>query len=227
MTKKNIDPSYHESQEWADVHAAEDDAAARREAIKSPVGARAFDSERIMSAVKEILNAVGEDPAREGLRDTPRRVAAMYQELFSGLTYDPAEHLATYFESENHDEIVLLKDIEFFSTCEHHLLPIIGRAHVAYLPTRRIVGLSKLARVVEGFARRPQIQERMTNQIADALNDSLTPQGVAVIIEAQHLCMTVRGIKKRQSTMTTSAMRGAFVDDPATRSELMSLVYNK
>jgi GTP cyclohydrolase IA len=225
MTNKRPSGQYSSALEWADVIAAEDDFDLRKELIKSAAGTRPFDLERIRAAVREILMAVGEDPEREGLKDTPKRVALMYQELFAGLTFDPAEHLKTVFKSEQHNEIVLLRDIEFFSTCEHHLLPIIGKAHVAYLPHKKIVGLSKLARVVEGFARRPQIQERLTNQIADAINTTLAPIGTAVIIEAKHLCMSIRGIKKFDTWMTTSAMRGEFHDDPATREELMSLVF--
>jgi GTP cyclohydrolase IA len=179
-----------------------------------------------MRAVREILEAVGEDPTREGLVDTPRRVAEMYEELFSGLDSDPTEHLSVGFE-EHHKEMIVLRDIPFSSTCEHHLLPFVGTAHVGYIPAGRIVGLSKLARVVEGFARRPQLQERLTSQIADAIDDTLKPRGVGVIIEAQHFCMIVRGVKKPGSTMVTSAMRGLFRNNPPTRAEFLSFVRDR
>jgi GTP cyclohydrolase IA len=185
-----------------------------------------MDRERLMRAVREILEAVGEDPMREGLVDTPRRVAEMYEELFSGLEADPTEHLSVGFE-EHHKEMIVLRDIPFSSTCEHHLLPFVGTAHVGYIPAGRIVGLSKLARVVEGFARRPQLQERLTSQIADAIDDTLKPRGVGVIIEAQHFCMIVRGVKKPGSTMVTSAMRGLFRSNPPTRAEFLSFVRDR
>jgi GTP cyclohydrolase IA len=179
-----------------------------------------------MRAVREILEAVGEDPTREGLVDTPRRVAEMYEELFSGLDSDPTKHLSVGFE-EHHKEMIVLRDIPFSSTCEHHLLPFVGTAHVGYIPAGRIVGLSKLARVVEGFSRRPQLQERLTSQIADAIDDTLKPRGVGVIIEAQHFCMIVRGVKKPGSTMVTSAMRGLFRNNPPTRAEFLSFVRDR
>jgi len=178
----------------------------------------------IERAVRDILRAVGEDPEREGLLKTPNRVARAYAELFAGLTADPRRHLRTVF-TETYDEVVLLRDIEFHSMCEHHLLPFTGRAHVAYLPKGKVVGLSKMARLVEGYARRPQVQERLTTQIADALMESLDPVGAAVVIEASHTCMTIRGAKKHGSTMVTSALRGIFKDSPASRAEILTLMY--
>ena len=178
----------------------------------------------IERAVREILKAVGEDPDREGLLNTPNRVARAYSELFAGLQDNPKRHLATVF-TEQYDEVVLLRDIEFHSMCEHHLLPFTGRAHVAYLPKGKVVGLSKMARLVEGYARRPQVQERLTTQIADALMDALDPVGAACVIEASHTCMTIRGAKKRGSTMVTSALRGIFKDNPASRAEILTLMY--
>ncbi|GBD29552.1 GTP cyclohydrolase 1 [bacterium HR32] len=182
------------------------------------------DRERIEAAVLEILRAIGEDPEREGLRETPRRIAEMYAELFSGLHRDPAVHLEVGFEDEEHHEMVVLKDIPFYSSCEHHLLPFHGVAHVGYVPNGRIVGISKVARVVETLARRPQVQERLTSQIADLLMDRLHAKGAAVVIEAEHLCMTMRGVKKPGSVMVTSAMRGLFRDDARTRAEFLSLI---
>jgi GTP cyclohydrolase I len=182
------------------------------------------DHARIEWAVREILLAVGEDPDREGLRDTPARVARAYAELFSGLHADPREHLQTTF-TQPYDEVVLEKDIEFASVCEHHLLPFMGKVHIAYLPNGRIVGLSKLARVVEVLSHRPQVQERMTEDLADLLMTALEPRGVAVIIEASHTCMTIRGVRKPDAVCTTSAMRGSFRENAATRSELLALLY--
>ena len=170
-----------------------------------------------------MLLAVGEDPDREGLQRTPGRVARAYAELFAGLHEDPDRHLETVF-GESYDEIVLLRDIPFQSMCEHHLLPFTGRAHVAYIPDGQVVGLSKLARLVEGYARRPQVQERLTTQIADALMGRLKPKGAAVVIEATHTCMTMRGVKKPGATMSTSALRGLFKKDPRTRAEFMNLI---
>jgi GTP cyclohydrolase I len=184
----------------------------------------AVDHQRIRAAVREILLAVGEDPDREGLQDTPDRVARMYAELFSGLRQDPRQLLEKTF-TQKYDEVVLVKDIEFASMCEHHLLPFTGRAHIAYLPKGKIVGLSKLARVVEVLSHRPQVQERMTEELADLLMHELDARGVAVIVEASHSCMTVRGVRKENSLCTTSAMRGAFKDNQSTRAELMALVY--
>ena len=184
------------------------------------------DSDRIKAAVREILLAVGEDPQREGLRETPDRVARMYIEMFSGLHRDPREHLRKTF-TQKYDEMVLVKDIEFSSMCEHHLLPFIGKVHVAYLPNGKLAGLSKLARAVETLARRPQIQEKMTEQLADLLMAELGARGVAVIIEATHSCMTIRGVRKPNSIATTSAMRGGFRDNSTTRSELLAHIYGK
>jgi len=182
------------------------------------------DHERIERAVREILLAVGEDPDREGLRETPARVARMYAELFARLHLDPRRHLRKFF-TERYDEVVLVRDISFQSTCEHHLLPFLGKAHVAYLPGPRIVGLSKLARVVEEIARRPQVQERMTEQIANLLVEELQVKGVAVIIEAEHTCMTIRGVRKPGALCITSAMKGHFRTGSSTRAELMTLIY--
>ncbi|HOA73341.1 MAG TPA: GTP cyclohydrolase I FolE [Phycisphaerae bacterium] len=186
---------------------------------------RKVDMERIAAAVREILIGVGEDPDREGLRATPMRVARMYAEVFSGLQEDPRKHLRTFF-TEQYDELVVLRDIPFHSMCEHHLLPFAGKAHVAYLPDGRIVGISKLARVVEAFGRRPQVQERMTNQIADLLMEELNAKGVAVIVQATHLCMTCRGVKKPGTIMVTSALRGRCKSDARTRSEVMMLLHD-
>jgi len=186
-------------------------------------GKTSVDSKRIEKAVSEILLAVGEDPEREGLKETPERVARMYAELLAGMHEDPKEHLRSVF-TENYDEIVLLRNIPFYSICEHHLMPFIGKAHVAYLPSGAILGISKLARIVDCFARRLQAQERLTYQIADFIMNNLKTQGVAVVLEASHSCMTIRGIKKPGSTMVTSAVRGIFKRDPKTRSEVMSLI---
>jgi GTP cyclohydrolase I len=183
-----------------------------------------IDQERIRAAVREILLAIGEDPEREGLRETPERVARMYAEVFAGLHEDPRIHLKKTF-TQKYDEVVLVRDIEFSSFCEHHLLPFIGMAHVAYLPNGKIAGLSKLARVVDSMARRPQVQEQMAQQVADLLMTELNARGVAVILEASHSCMTVRGVQKPDSMTTTSAMRGAFRDNPATRTELLALIF--
>ncbi len=183
-----------------------------------------IDQQRIRRAVREILLAIGEDPERDGLRDTPDRVARMYAELFSGLHENPAIHLKKVFV-QKHDEMVLVKNIAFASMCEHHLLPFIGEAHIAYLPNGRVVGLSKLARVVETVARRPQVQERMTEQIADLLMHHLEARGVGVIIEADHTCMSIRGVRKPGARTITSSMRGGFLTNPATRAELMALVF--
>ena len=183
------------------------------------------DVERIEKAVREILLAVGEDIEREGLRKTPQRVAKMYVELLGGMREDPTIHLRSIF-TENYDEIVLLRNIPFYSICEHHLMPFIGTAHVAYLPTGSVLGVSKLARIVDCFARRLQTQERLTYQIADFIMDRLKPQGVTVVLEASHSCMTIRGIKKSGSEMVTSALRGIFMKDPKSRSEVLSLMRN-
>jgi GTP cyclohydrolase IA len=187
-----------------------------------------FDAVRAQAAIRELLLAVGEDPDRPGLRETPGRVARAYAETFAGMWQDPSEILATTF-AEDHDELVLVKDIPMYSTCEHHLVPFHGVAHVGYIPGEdgRVTGLSKLARLVEVYARRPQVQERMTSQIADAVDDVLKPRGVLVVIEAEHLCMAMRGIRKPGSSTVTSAVRGMFRDSPATRSEAMSLVLGR
>jgi len=186
-------------------------------------GKTKVDSKRIEKAVTEILLAVGEEVGREGLKETPERVARMYAELLAGMQEDPKEHLRSVF-AENYDEIVLLRDIPFYSICEHHLMPFIGSAHVAYLPSGAVLGISKLARIVDCFARRLQAQERLTYQIADFIMNNLKPQGVAVVLEASHSCMTIRGIKKPGSMMVTSAVRGIFKRDPKSRSEVMSLM---
>jgi GTP cyclohydrolase I len=183
-----------------------------------------IDHARIEAAIREILLAVGEDPDREGLQETPARVARMYAELFAGLHGDPRQLLQKTF-TQKYDEMVLERDIEFASICEHHLLPFLGKAHIAYLPAGKIVGLSKLARVVEMLAHRPQVQERMTEEIADLLMEELEPRGVGVILEAAHTCMTIRGVRKPGSICTTSAMRGVFRENQATRNELMALIY--
>jgi GTP cyclohydrolase I len=182
------------------------------------------DHERIRRAVREILLAVGEDPDREGLVETPARVARMYAEVFRGLRQDPAEHLVKMFTQE-YDEMVAIKDIEFASFCEHHLLPFVGKAHVAYLPKGKVVGLSKIPRVIEVLACRPQLQERLTQDVAELLMDRLDALGVAVVIEATHSCMTIRGVRKPGSTFVTSAMLGAFRDRHATRAEFLALVH--
>lgn len=186
---------------------------------------KGIDSERIRKAVQEILLAVGEDLDREGLRKTPERVARMYSELLGGTFEDPSVHLQSVF-TEEYDEIVLLRDIPFYSICEHHLLPFIGKAHVAYLPTGRVLGVSKLARIVDNFSHRLQAQERLTGQIADFLMENLKPQGVAVVLQASHGCMTIRGIRKPGSMMVTSALRGIFKKDARSRSEVLSLMHN-
>ena len=182
------------------------------------------DADKIEKAVKDILVAVGEDTQREGLKRTPERVARMYVELLGGMYEDPDKHLRGVF-TENYDEIVLLRDIPFYSICEHHLMPFIGSAHVAYLPCGMVLGVSKLARIVDCFARRLQTQERLTYQIADYIMNSLKPQGAAVVLEASHSCMTIRGIRKPGSSMVTSALRGIFKRDPRTRSEVLSLMH--
>jgi GTP cyclohydrolase I len=182
------------------------------------------DQVRIQKAVREILLAVGEDPDREGLRETPARVARMYAELFCGLHSDARIHLRKTF-GQKYEEMVLVKDIEFSSMCEHHLLPFTGRAHVAYLPNGRVAGLSKIARVVETLARRPQVQEQMTEQLADLFMTELNARGVGVVLEASHSCMTIRGVRKPGSITTTSAMRGGFRDNSASRNELLALIY--
>jgi GTP cyclohydrolase I len=184
------------------------------------------DLDRIENAVREILYAIGEDPERDGLVETPRRVARMYDELFSGLREDPGEHLKVVFEA-NHDEMVMVRDIPIFSLCEHHLVPWFGHAHIAYIPNvdGRITGLSKLARLVDGFSKRPQVQERLTSQVADRLQAVLEPRGVLVVVEAEHLCMSMRGIRKPGATTITSAVRGHMRDSVAARNEAMSFIH--
>ncbi len=184
-----------------------------------------MDTARIENAVREILYAIGEDPEREGLAGTPRRIAKMYEEIFSGINEDPSRHLEVYFQEEKYEELVIVKDIPFYSMCEHHLVPFFGKAHVGYLPKNgRLTGLSKLARVVETAAKRPQLQERLTSTIAETIMDKLKPYGVIVIIEAEHMCMTMRGVKKPGSLTVTSAVRGVFSTDSKARAEAMSLI---
>lgn len=185
-----------------------------------------FDSECVEDAVRQILSALGEDITREGLVDTPRRVAKMYEEILSGLHADPAEHLRIGWE-EGHQEMVILRDIPFYSICEHHLLPFHGVAHIGYIPDGRVVGISKIARVLDGFARRPQLQERLTAQVADCIMEGLAPDGVAVVIEAEHLCMTMRGVKKAGTRVVTSATRGQFRRRSVTRGEFLSLLQSR
>ena len=195
----------------------------REAETKAPV-----DTARVAAAVSEILAAIGEDPARDGLLATPERVAAMYEELFSGIADDPGRHLTVTFAAD-HDEMVMVREIPFASVCEHHMVPFIGRAHVAYIPNQdgRITGISKLARLVDGFARRLQVQERMTTQIADAIEEALAPRGVLVVVEAEHLCMSMRGVKKPGTVTVTSSVRGLFRTDPATRAEAMQFVHGR
>ena len=183
------------------------------------------DQARVEKAVREILEAIGEDPERDGLRDTPARVARMYEEIFAGLHSDPADHLSVTFEAD-HDEMVMVRDIPCYGVCEHHLVPFIGQAHVAYIPNEdgRITGLSKLARVVEGYCQRPQVQERLTTQIADALVSRLEPRGVLVVLQAEHLCMSMRGVRKPGTLTITSQVRGLFRTNPATRAEAMQFL---
>jgi GTP cyclohydrolase IA len=190
--------------------------------------AAGIDHARIERAVREILIAIGEDPDRDGLRDTPARVARAYAEQFSGMRQRPEEVLSTVFDAD-HDEMVLVRDIEVYGTCEHHLVPFIGVAHVGYIPNEKgqITGLSKLARLIDIYARRPQVQERMTSQVADALMSTLEPRGVMVVIEAEHLCMTMRGVRKPGARTLTSAVRGIFRDSDSTRAEAMSLLFGR
>lgn len=192
--------------------------------MKADVPSSRFDLDRIAAAVREILLAVGEDPNREGLRKTPQRVARMYAEMFEGLAVDPRDHLQTFFE-EKYDELVVLRDIPFHSMCEHHLLPFMGKAHIAYLPDGKVIGLSKMARVVDAFAHRPQVQERLTTQVAEILMQELGAKGVAVVIEAEHSCMTCRGVKKPGSVMVTSAVLGLCRTSASTRAEVMALLH--
>jgi GTP cyclohydrolase I len=184
-----------------------------------------MDPVRIAAAVRELLAAIGEDPDRDGLRDTPARVARMFAQIFSGLAEDPGQHLAATFDAD-HDELVLVRDIQLYSVCEHHLLPWVGKAHVAYIPGEdgRVTGLSKLARLVEGYARRPQVQERLTTQVADTLVRVLEPRGVLVVVEAEHLCMSMRGVQKPGAMTVTSAVRGHFLTSSAARAEVLGFI---
>lgn len=184
-----------------------------------------IDHERIENAVREILSAIGEDPDRDGLKGTPGRVARFYEEVFSGMSDDPSRHLDRTFDVD-HDEIIIVRNIPFFSLCEHHLVPFYGKAHVAYLPREggRIAGLSKLARLVEGYARRPQVQERLTGQIANAIDEKLSPRGAAVVVDAEHLCMSMRGVSKPGTSTVTSSMRGIFRENPSSREEVLQLI---
>ncbi|HTE84490.1 MAG TPA: GTP cyclohydrolase I FolE [Dehalococcoidia bacterium] len=184
---------------------------------------RPFDEGAVQRAVQDLIRALGEDPDREGLRDTPRRISQMYAEILAGLDVDPAEFLSVQF-GNGYDEMVILRDIPFYSMCEHHFLPFHGVAHVGYIPDGRVVGISKIARVVEAFAKRPQLQERLTAQVADCIMRAVKPDGVAVVVEAEHLCMTMRGVRKPGSRMVTSAMRGGFRKQSVTRAEFLSLV---
>ena len=192
----------------------------------TPPDARNIDHQRIQAAVREILLAVGEDPDRDGLLETPARVARMYEEIFGGLHVDPGRHLQKVFE-EQYDEMVLVRDISFNSMCEHHLLPFMGTAHVGYIPRGKVTGLSKLARVVDEVARRPQVQERMTHTIADLVENELSARGVVVVLEAEHTCMTIRGVRKPGSLTVTSAVRGLFKTNVGSRAEAMSLINRK
>ena len=184
-----------------------------------------IDTARIEKAVREIIEALGEDPDREGLIDTPQRVARFYAEVFEGIGGDPGEVVDAFFGAEHYQEIVMVREIPFYSMCEHHFVPFHGQAHVAYMPRGRVTGLSKLARLVDAYAKRPQMQERLTAQVADTLNDRLNPLGVLVVIEAEHLCMSMRGVKKAGALTVTSAVRGIMESNPATRSEAMSLLF--
>lgn len=185
-----------------------------------------FEKEKIEQAVRMIIEAIGEDPEREGLRDTPKRVARMYAEVFEGLDLDPEQYFDVVF-GEEHEELVLVKDIPFYSMCEHHLVPFFGKAHVAYIPRGgRVTGLSKLARAVEAVARRPQLQERITSTVADAIVKKLQPHGVVVVVEAEHMCMTMRGVRKPGAKTVTSAVRGCFETDASSRAEVFSLIKN-
>ncbi len=184
-----------------------------------------IDQARIEKAVREIIEALGEDADREGLSETPARVARFYAEAFGGIHIDPGDEVDAFFGDEHYQEIVMVREIPFYSMCEHHFAPFHGKAHVAYMPSGRVTGLSKLARLVDGYARRPQMQERLTAQVADCLTQRLDPLGVLVVIEAEHLCMSMRGVKKPGAKTVTSAVRGVMKDDPATRAEAMSLLF--
>jgi GTP cyclohydrolase I len=216
---RTLDDSYAELMELAGY-------AVTDEVVEQVEGG--VDKERIEKAVREILEAIGENPDRDGLRRTPQRVAAMYEEVFSGLHDSPDQHLAVTFAAD-HDEMIMVKDIPLYSLCEHHLTPMVGKAHVAYIPNQsgRITGLSKLARLVDSYSRRPQVQERLTSQVADEIDRSLAPKGVLVVIEAEHLCMSMRGVQKPGTTTVTSAVRGLFRDNPATRAEALQFIHNR
>jgi GTP cyclohydrolase IA len=196
------------------------------EEYEARTGPPTVDLARIERAVREILLAIGEDPDRDGLLETPKRVARMYEDIFSGLSADPGDHLSVLFEAD-HDEMVMVRDIPVYSVCEHHLVPWFGQAHVAYIPNDdgRITGLSKLARLVDGFSKRPQVQERLTTQVADRIEAVLAPRGVLVVVEAEHLCMSMRGVRKPGTTTVTSAVRGLMRDSVAARSEAMSFIH--
>lgn len=192
--------------------------------LRQPTPSGAIDTNVIESAVRQILIAIGEDPAREGLVGTPERVARMYAEIFEGIHRDPADEIDAFFGDEHYQEIVMVRDIPFQTFCEHHMLPFLGKAHVAYIPKGRVTGLSKLARLLEGYCRRLQMQERLTSQVADALMDRLDAMGVLVVLEAEHLCMTMRGVKKPGSVTVTSAVRGIMANNPSTRAEALALI---
>lgn len=189
-----------------------------------PTAMEQIDQGRIEKAVREIIEAIGEDPDREGLLETPGRVARFYAEVFEGVHRDPGDEIDAFFGEEHYQELVMVREIPFYSMCEHHFVPFHGQAHVAYMPRGRVTGLSKLARLVEGYARRPQMQERLTAQVANCLDDRLNPLGVLVVIEAEHLCMSMRGVKKAGAVTVTSAVRGILESNPASRSEAMSLL---
>ncbi|HKZ20148.1 MAG TPA: GTP cyclohydrolase I FolE [Acidimicrobiia bacterium] len=191
---------------------------------RQPAPSGAIDTNAIEAAVRQILIAIGEDPAREGLVGTPERVARMYAEIFEGIHRDPADEVDAFFGDEHYQEIVMVRDIPFQTFCEHHMLPFLGKAHVAYIPKGRVTGLSKLARLLEGYCRRLQMQERLTSQVADALMDRLEAMGVLVVLEAEHLCMTMRGVKKPGSVTVTSAVRGTMATNPSTRAEALALI---
>ncbi|HJU81103.1 MAG TPA: GTP cyclohydrolase I FolE [Acidimicrobiia bacterium] len=191
---------------------------------RQPAPSGAIDTNAIEAAVLQILIAIGEDPTREGLAGTPERVARMYAEIFEGIHRDPADEVDAFFGDEHYQEIVMVRDIPFQTFCEHHMLPFLGKAHVAYIPRGRVTGLSKLARLLEGYCRRLQMQERLTSQVADALMDRLDAMGVLVVLEAEHLCMTMRGVKKPGSVTVTSAVRGTMANNPSTRAEALALI---
>lgn len=191
---------------------------------QQPAPSGVIDTDAIEAAVHQILIAIGEDPTREGLAGTPERVGRMFAEIFEGIHRDPADEIDAFFGDEHYQEIVMVRDIPFQTFCEHHMLPFLGRAHVAYIPKGRVTGLSKLARLLEGYCRRLQMQERLTSQVADALMDRLDAMGVLVVLEAEHLCMTMRGVKKPGSVTVTSAVRGTMANNPATRAEALALI---